>query len=201
DGSMLPMCLYNVTDALRAALLSNQVFVTASSGKKFLQCCELAYDMTQAIIDGVVLSDNLNKIDPTIATRLAQMLGAGGAFSALGEASFQAAVMAKVPNLPANALADLTAASANFKAVAGGWEIDLAPYGWQSTGTILVMKFGPHSLTELLADDNTWQTQGTFNDDPVATRQKLQSLIDSIKDDPVGAMTAGPGWNGIVGFQ
>src|SRR5262249_31904087 len=168
--------------------------------KRFHHAWGLAYELPRLVIDGVVLIDKLSQ---TIAQQLAAMLppGPNPVFSALGEASFQAAVMAAVPTLPTNALADLTAASANFKAVAGGGELDLAPYGWQSTGTILVMKFGPHSLTELLADDNTWQTQGTFNDDPVATRQKLQSLIDSIKDDPVGAMIAGPGWNGIVAFQ
>jgi hypothetical protein len=201
DGSLLPMCLYNVRDALRAALLSNQVFLTASSGEKFLKACQLDYEMTQAVIEGVVLSDNLNQVDPTIATRLAAMLNAQGVFSALGQDSFQSAVMAQVANLPAAALADLTAAASNFKAVAGGWEIDLSPHSWETTGTILVMKFGPHSLTDLLADDQTWEKQGTFNDDPVATRQKLQSLIDSIKDDPIGAVIAGPNWNGIVAFQ
>ncbi len=62
-----------------------------------------------------------------------------------------------------------------------GWTLDLNPDHWRPD-TVLIFKFTPHRLVDVLANLQTWSQPGLFNTQPETVQRQVLQLLQRVSD-------------------
>jgi len=197
-----PLEIRDIDDSLRAALLSNQLFLVISSKEKFAARAKTNFMLTADIAarlvqKGRVTPGSVRRVMPlfgqlfttrdAIQSELGKVLSDGKEIIAYRDES---------------EFAQLTVS---------GFTFQLAPAAWTGD-TILIIKSSSQSVPAIVENLAAWTLPGLLNDDPaaaqtrlrdfiaaarrdVATHPDLRYFVDTVAGDGVNEP---PAWNGIL---
>lgn len=203
QGQLYHTSLYGVRNQLRTALQSSQVFLVISDEKKFLQHCDLSYSLTGKFGE----LETLDRIKKEIVECLRNALE--GSPSVKGEAAFRSLVEGVLSgcgiNIDPSTRDTITARAAEFSVTAADWTVNLSPYLWADNGTILLFKFAPQSLQELVANPASWAFPEEFNQSVDGVRERLNRLIEQSRNNPnllpFYTLATDRNWTGILALS
>lgn len=176
--------LFNVRSDLKSALLNNQLFLAITDQQQFTQLADLYYELTA---DDLQALQNIDKLPQALADKLKPLTGNDQYW--IGESAYYQAIASVLGPIDAPTWAPrIYARSVQFALKLGGqsekdaWPFNLAPYDWNAFGSILVFKFLPQSLEELVADTSSWTLPNVFNRSQDSTRSSLAKYIENAKN-------------------
>lgn len=218
-----PTRLRNVGGALRRALQTDQMFLAVSDFPRFLnrepdptgkfparpvndQGCDLEYRLDDELQFQSLL--NLNAVPEDVVAALRTI--DPGVWPVVGESAFFAQCLAVLEDAGlADQLAIYGYAIANvavdFGLFASDWTFDLSPYSWATGGTVLLFKFVPQRVDELVDNISSWTLPDAFNASPAQVQVYLQDLIERAKSLPelaeLAAILTDPNWTGVLALN
>ncbi len=211
NGGGQALTITAIEDPLRAALLSNQLFLVVTDATKFLQSCSVQYQLTElsfAELTGLGIPNE-------VVNQVRYLEG----FLYESASFFNAVLAAGLGQKDYQAYGDaFRSAAALARVIISGWTIDLSPYLWEPAGTFLIFKFADLPLEDLVADLGLWTLPGAFlTESPEVTQKALQAFLNNAqtraRTDPDflyfaetvcrnrsvdGGVEA---WNGVLGLQ
>jgi len=204
SGALAPTQLFHVRGDLQKALQTDQLFLTISSAGAFLAACDLPYTLDSELQFRILL--NIDLVPADVVECLRSGL-ANQAWPVLGQAAFFALIRGVLTECglqdPFEIYKDAIAnVAVRFSVTAADWTFDLSPYLWATSGTILIFKFLPQALDELVADMASWTLPRAFNASPDDVQTQLLALIASAERDPdlreLHEIATDPAWTGVL---
>jgi hypothetical protein len=198
DGGTQQLQWTQVTDELRAALQTNQLFLVLSDAASFFGCASINYELTPLAFarlgtEGMVPETVLAKVRPLEGQRFADQAG------------YEAALQARLTGVEYLQYRDAFLRFGAFSQLRiRDWTFDLSPYEWAARGTIVVFKFSGESLATLAADPARWTSAADFNRDVDATRERLLTILADAAEQTnpdytaFNRMVEDPSWSGIL---
>ncbi len=200
------LLVHEVTGRFRDALQSNQLFCVLRDAREVMRCCELEYQITDAVLaDLTALSAPaavISALRPLVRTLYEN------------NTTFQTALR---PALGTTYYADwgppTTKLAAKFDLTIERWRFRLSPTLWNAHAdnpTILIFKYANRRLDELAADPGAWAWPEAAGDRDAARAALAKILddaaasVDASRDRPndldyfVRTVMRDPSWNGIL---
>lgn len=201
SGVPIPMQLSQVQGPLKAALMTNQLFMVVSSGSKLLANATVPnYQLTvQSFTD---LEQSQNPVVPdSIRQKLLPLQG--NFYTSL--AGYQADLQAALGTDYAMYAAVLIQVGASFGVTIQSWYFDVSPYFWSNFNTLVIFKFTNSPFANLVEDTGSWAQAAQLNDDPLSTQQALRTFVQQTQQsaDPnlsyfKDTVLNDPSWNGVL---
>lgn len=217
-----PLQLYNISGGLKAALQTDQLFLTASDMNRFVRRlgenpyyperpinqdgCDLAYVLNTSLQFETLR--NVVGVPGEMVDQL-EVLKDYPDWPVIGEDAFfdllidtldeqTQPLVAVWGNQIANVAVQLTVTTA-------GWSFPLSPYSWADSGTILIFKFLPQALDELVQNMASWSFPEVFNASPGDVQTSLNNLIEKAKNNeklkPLAEIVTDPNWVGVLALN
>lgn len=164
--------LTSIRDKLRAALLTNQLFLVVSDPAALLEYCSVQYRVT----DQVLKEASQAGIPKEVIEKAAFLLGP----TYFSIAYFEPAVKQALGGDFEKWGATLIRLSELAELVISGWKFVLAPRRWDDK-TILIVKFAERDVEGLIFDRSLWTMPDVFNRDPAATQEALKQIVEQAK--------------------
>lgn len=167
----------DIQNAMRAALLSNQLFLVISSVEKFnrYEWFSVKFKLT----DNSFVELKAAGVPDCVLNPLNQLRNREYFSKMYYTNALKQLLGQKVVDAYGTLLLKYAAGSS---LVLGDWVFELAPYYWEEHGAIMIIKFSELSLQELVADTSLWTMGSTFNDSVAQTQTLLQGIIAQAKD-------------------